>query len=154
MRWLRPIKPLSPVQTHYLAMEDMADTLRSFRQSAKGLTPKLAVGGICLTMYQGRTNCAGGIQDENPSRLRQRIYRISSPIDFQSVLQNIPLSGQYLCITSRTTLLQRLTPPSHKRCYPMARKKCRTHSGNGNEVKRRRRWQMARWRRGLCFFQS
>lgn len=53
-----------PVQAHYLAMEDMADTLEVIQTIRQGINPKLAVGGILLTMYQGRTNLCRGIQDE------------------------------------------------------------------------------------------
>ena len=45
-------------------MEDMADTLEVIQTIRQGINPKLAVGGILLTMYQGRTNLCRGIQDE------------------------------------------------------------------------------------------
>ena len=51
-----------PVQAHYLALEDMADTLEVIKTIQQGINPRLQVGGILLTMYQGRTNLCRSIQ--------------------------------------------------------------------------------------------
>ena len=116
-------QPLSPCQAHYLAMEDMADTLEVIQTIRQGINPKLAVGGILLTMYQGVPICAGAYRTRSKPTTATHLPYFPPPLISQSVLQNIPLERPVSLHTSRTTPLQRLTPPSHKRCYPMARNK-------------------------------
>ena len=52
----------------------------------QGINPKLAVGGILLTMYQGRTNLCRGIQDEIQADYGNAFTVFSSPIDFLSLI--------------------------------------------------------------------
>ncbi|MFQ7749470.1 MAG: ParA family protein [Eubacteriales bacterium] len=112
-----------PVQAHYLAMEDMADTLEVIQTIRQGINPKLAVGGILLTMYQGRTNLCRGIQDEIQADYGNAFTVFSSPIDFSIRVAEHPIGAASIFAYEPNNLLQRLTPPSHKRCYPMARNK-------------------------------
>ena len=135
-----------PVQAHYLAMEDMADTLEVIQTIRQGINPKLAVGGILLTMYQGRTNLCRGIQDEIQADYGNAFTVFSSPIDF-SIRVAEHWSGQYLCIRAEQPRCKGLLRRRTRGAILWPEIKCRTHSGNGNEVKRRRRWQMARRRR-------
>jgi chromosome partitioning protein len=82
-----------PVQAHYLAMEDMADTLDVIRTIRQGINPKLTVGGILLTMYQGRTNLCRSIQEELQSDYGESFVVFSSPIDFSIRVAEHPISA-------------------------------------------------------------
>lgn len=82
-----------PVQAHYLAMEDMADTLDVIRTIRQGINPKLTVGGILLTMYQGRTNLCRSIQEELQSDYGENFVVFSSPIDFSIRVAEHPISA-------------------------------------------------------------
>ena len=82
-----------PVQAHYLAMEDMADTLEVIQTIRQGINPKLAVGGILLTMYQGRTNLCRGIQDEIQADYGNAFTVFSSPIDFSIRVAEHPIGA-------------------------------------------------------------
>lgn len=82
-----------PVQAHYLAMEDMADTLEVIKTIQRGINPKLTVGGILLTMYQGRTNLCRSIQDEIQSDYGDTFVVFSSPIDFSIRVAEHPIGA-------------------------------------------------------------
>lgn len=82
-----------PVQAHYLAMEDMADTLEVIKTIQRGINPKLTVGGILLTMYQGRTNLCRSIQDEIQSDYGDAFVVFSSPIDFSIRVAEHPIGA-------------------------------------------------------------
>lgn len=82
-----------PVQAHYLAMEDMADTLDVIRTIQRGINPRLMVGGILLTMYQGRTNLCRSIQNELQSDYGESFMVFSSPIDFSIRVAEHPISA-------------------------------------------------------------
>lgn len=69
-----------PVQAHYLAMEDMADTLEVIKTIRQGINPALTVGGILLTMYQGRTNLCRSIQDEIQADYEENGCIIDAPV--------------------------------------------------------------------------
>ena len=82
-----------PVQAHYLAMEDMADTLDVIRTIQLGINPKLTVGGILLTMYQGRTNLCRSIQKELQSGYGGAFVVFSSPIDYTIRVAEHPIAA-------------------------------------------------------------
>lgn len=82
-----------PVQAHYLAMEDMADTLEVIKTIQRGINPKLTVGGILLTMYQGRTNLCRSIQDKIQSDYGDAFVVFSSPIDFSIRVAEHPIGA-------------------------------------------------------------
>ena len=82
-----------PVQAHYLAMEDMADTLDVIRTIQLGINPKLTVGGILLTMYQGRTNLCRSIQKELQSGYGGDLVVFSSPIDYTIRVAEHPIAA-------------------------------------------------------------
>ena len=82
-----------PVQAHYLAMEDMADTLEVIQTIRQGINPKLTVGGILLTMYQGRTNLCRSIQEEIQADYGDAFVVFSSPIDFSIRVAEHPIGA-------------------------------------------------------------
>lgn len=82
-----------PVQAHYLAMEDMADTLEVIKTIRQGINPALTVGGILLTMYQGRTNLCRSIQEEIQADYGNAFTVFSAPIDFSIRVAEHPIDA-------------------------------------------------------------
>ena len=53
-----------PVQTEYYALEGLSQLMSSVNLVKARLNPKLAVGGVLLTMVDGRTKLSGDVADE------------------------------------------------------------------------------------------
>ena len=82
-----------PVQAHYLALEDMADTLEVIKTIQQGINPRLQVGGILLTMYQGRTNLCRSIQKELQEGYGGNFVVFSAPIDYTIRVAEHPIAA-------------------------------------------------------------
>ena len=53
-----------PIQCEYLALEGVADLLKTIEKVKKNFNPALQIKGICLTMFDGRSNlCKSVVQD-------------------------------------------------------------------------------------------
>ena len=53
-----------PIQCEYLALEGVADLLKTIEKVRKNFNPTLKIKGICLTMFDGRSNlCKSVVQD-------------------------------------------------------------------------------------------
>ena len=53
-----------PIQCEYLALEGVADLLKTIEKVRKNFNPALKIKGICLTMFDGRSNlCKSVVQD-------------------------------------------------------------------------------------------
>lgn len=53
-----------PVQTEYFALEGLADLLDTVGLIQRELNPRLAIGGLVLTMHDGRTRLAEDVEAE------------------------------------------------------------------------------------------
>ncbi len=53
-----------PVQTEYYALEGLADLLDTVGLIQKEMNPRLSIGGIVMTMHDGRTRLATDVEDE------------------------------------------------------------------------------------------
>ncbi len=53
-----------PVQTEYYALEGLADLLDTVSLIQRELNPSLAIGGLVMTMHDGRTRLATDVEDE------------------------------------------------------------------------------------------
>lgn len=53
-----------PVQTEYYALEGLADLLDTVGLIQRELNPRLSIGGIVMTMHDGRTRLATDVEDE------------------------------------------------------------------------------------------
>ena len=54
---------LVPVQGEYFALEGLSDLMNTVRIVRRSLNPKLALEGVLLTMFDGRTNLAMQVED-------------------------------------------------------------------------------------------
>lgn len=53
-----------PVQTEYYALEGLADLLDTVSLIQRDLNPNLVIGGLVMTMHDGRTRLATDVEDE------------------------------------------------------------------------------------------
>jgi len=70
---------LVPVQAEYYALEGLAQLVRSVELIRARLNPRLAIGGVILTMVDGRTRLAADVVDEVRRHFGPLVFRASVP---------------------------------------------------------------------------
>jgi chromosome partitioning protein len=70
---------LLPIQCEYYALEGVGQLTRSIEMVRSSLNPALAVGGVVLTMYDGRTRLAEQVVDEVRSHFGPGVFRTVIP---------------------------------------------------------------------------
>jgi chromosome partitioning protein len=70
---------LVPVQAEYYALEGLSEILRSVELVRTRLNPRLALGGVLLTMVDRRTRLAADVVAEVRRHLGERVFRTSVP---------------------------------------------------------------------------
>jgi chromosome partitioning protein len=70
---------LVPVQAEYYALEGLAQLVRSVELVRARLNPRLAIGGVILTMVDGRTKLAADVVDEVRRHFGSLVFRASVP---------------------------------------------------------------------------
>jgi len=70
---------LVPVQAEYYALEGLAQLVGSVELVRSRLNPKLALGGVILTMVDRRTRLAADVSDEVRKHFGDLVFRTSVP---------------------------------------------------------------------------
>ena len=70
---------LVPVQAEYYALEGLAQLVGSVELVRSRLNPKLVIGGVILTMVDGRTRLAADVSDEVRRHFGDLVFRTSVP---------------------------------------------------------------------------
>ena len=70
---------LVPLQAEYYALEGLAQLLRSVELIRARLNPRLAIGGVLLTMVDGRTRLAAEVSEEVRRHLGDLVFRTVVP---------------------------------------------------------------------------
>ncbi len=70
---------LIPVQSEYYALEGLSELMRTIQRVQGGLNPKLALEGIVLTMFDGRTNLSHQVEDELRKHFTSQVYQVKVP---------------------------------------------------------------------------
>lgn len=70
---------LLPIQCEYYALEGLSQLLRTVEMVRTHLNPRLEVGAILLTMYDGRTRLASQVTDEVRSHFGARVLQTVIP---------------------------------------------------------------------------
>jgi chromosome partitioning protein len=70
---------LIPIQCEYYALEGLGQLLRNVELVRSNLNPDLRIGGIVLTMYDGRTRLALQVVDEVRKHFRDIVYQTVVP---------------------------------------------------------------------------
>jgi chromosome partitioning protein len=70
---------LIPLQCEYLALEGLAQLKGTIDRVQQQLNPQLAILGVVMTMYDGRTNLAQQVVEEVRRYFPQRIFNTLIP---------------------------------------------------------------------------
>ena len=70
---------LIPVQCEYYALEGIADLMRTVQMCNRSLNPKLAIQGIVMTMYDGRTKLSDQVVSEVRRFFGKKVYKTAIP---------------------------------------------------------------------------
>lgn len=81
-----------PVQCEYLALEGLTQLTHSIDLVQKYLNPRLAVRGLIMTMYDGRTNLSRQVVEEVRKYFPGRVFRTIVPRNVR--LSEAPSYGQ------------------------------------------------------------
>jgi chromosome partitioning protein len=70
---------LVPVQAEYYALEGLSQLVKSVELVRARLNPRLQVGGVLLTMVDGRTKLSAEVEDEVRKHFGDRVFRTTIP---------------------------------------------------------------------------
>lgn len=70
---------LIPIQCEYYALEGLSQLLRNVDLVSSNLNPGLEIGGVVLTMYDGRTRLAKDVVDQVRAHFGEKAYRTVIP---------------------------------------------------------------------------
>ena len=82
---------LVPVQAEYYALEGLAQLVRSVELVRARLNPRLAIGGVLLTMVDGRTRLAADVSEEVRRHFGELVFR--NPVPRSVRLAEAPSHG-------------------------------------------------------------
>ncbi len=85
-----------PVQTHFLALQGLAQVMDDIKQVRNGLNPLLKISGILPTLVNQRTNISKTILDEIKKEYAELLYPIE--IDYSVKHIEASLGGQPIVI--------------------------------------------------------
>jgi chromosome partitioning protein len=83
---------LIPVQCEYLALEGLSQLMQTIELVKKFLNPELAIRGLIMTMYDGRTNLSRQVVEEVRSYFPGKVFRTIIPRNIR--LSEAPSFGQ------------------------------------------------------------
>ena len=83
---------LVPLQCEFYAMEGLGQLMQTIRLVQQELNPKLEIGGILLTMFDGRNNLCHLVSDEIRSHFGNKVFRSVVPRNVR--LSEAPSYGQ------------------------------------------------------------
>jgi len=66
---------LIPVQAEYYALEGLGQLMKTVEMVQHGLNPKLAIGGILITMYDPRLNLARQVVEEARGYFQEKVFK-------------------------------------------------------------------------------
>ena len=84
-----------PVQCEYYALEGLSDLLSTIRIVKRSLNPKIALEGVVLTMYDGRTNLSLQVAEEVKRHFPGQVYATVIPRNVR--LSEAPSHGKPVC---------------------------------------------------------
>jgi chromosome partitioning protein len=85
---------LIPLQCEYLALEGLAQLKDTIELVRRHLNPQLSIGGVVMTMYDGRANLARQVVEEVRKYFPQRIFNTLIPRNIR--LSEAPSHGELI----------------------------------------------------------
>ncbi len=83
---------LVPIQCEYYALEGLSQLTNTIKMVKKALNPEIALEGVLLTMFDGRTNLSIQVVDEVKKFFRDKVFRTVIPRNVR--LSEAPSFGQ------------------------------------------------------------
>lgn len=81
-----------PIQCEYYALEGLGQLLNTFHMVQQHLNSELALEGVLLTMFDGRTNLSIQVVDEVKKHFKSKVYRAIVPRNIR--LSEAPSHGK------------------------------------------------------------
>jgi chromosome partitioning protein len=88
-----------PIQCEYYALEGVGQLLNTIALVQKGINRDLAIEGVLLTMFDGRTNLSIQVVDEIKRHFRDKVYRSIVPRNVR--LSEAPSHGKPVMVYDR-----------------------------------------------------
>src|SRR5207244_11691372 len=76
-------KVLIPVQAEYYALEGLSQLVHSVNLVKARLNPRLAIGGVLVTMVDGRTRLSAEVEDEVRRHFGDLVFKTAVPRSVQ-----------------------------------------------------------------------
>ncbi|MBQ3378996.1 MAG: ParA family protein [Clostridia bacterium] len=92
---------LIPIQCEFYALEGLAHLTNTIARVKRALNPELALEGILLTMYDGRTNLTIQVTDEVKRLFKTKVYKTVIPRNVR--LSEAPSHGMSIFQYDRTS---------------------------------------------------
>ncbi len=92
---------LVPVQGEYFALEGLSDLMNTVRIVRRSMNPRLALEGVLLTMFDGRTNLAMQVAEEVKHYFPGKVYATVIPRNVR--LSEAPSHGKPINAYDRTS---------------------------------------------------
>ena len=92
---------LVPVQGEYFALEGLSDLMNTVRIVRRSLNPKLALEGVLLTMFDGRTNLAMQVAEEVKHYFPGKVFATVIPRNVR--LSEAPSHGKPITAYDRSS---------------------------------------------------
>ena len=70
---------LVPVQAEYYALEGLSQMMRSIERIRRSLNPRLVIGGVLLTMVDGRTRLSADVSEEVRRHFGELVFKTAVP---------------------------------------------------------------------------
>ncbi len=70
---------LIPLQCEYYALEGLSQLLQTIKRIQRSLNPRLAIGGILLTMFDRRTNLSHQVAEDAKRYFRDLVFETAIP---------------------------------------------------------------------------
>jgi chromosome partitioning protein len=72
-------KLIVPLQCEYYALEGLSQLMETINLITQSINPQLALSGVVLTMYDGRTNLTAQVEEEVRKFFQDRVYKTVIP---------------------------------------------------------------------------
>jgi chromosome partitioning protein len=70
---------LIPIQCEYYALEGVSKLLNTIELVKRSLNPSLAIEGVVMTMYDGRTTLSNQVCEEIKKHFKEKVYNTLVP---------------------------------------------------------------------------
>jgi chromosome partitioning protein len=89
---------LIPIQCEFYALEGISQLLKTLKIIKQNLNPDLSIEGVCLTMFDGRTNLSKEVMESVVAHFKEKTYKSIIPRNIR--LSEAPSFGKAISLYS------------------------------------------------------